>query len=113
MFATWGNTAARSAFTTGWLIGVARHKLADHWRRAEREQRGYFDNEAKVHARIDAISLDQRLRHSGRGGPAVTPLPGRRCQRGEEATLLAKPSGSWHASHGESATVVSSLAERR
>ena len=22
-----------------WLIGVARHKLADHWRRAEREQR--------------------------------------------------------------------------
>ena len=24
-----------------WLIGVARHKLADHWRRAEREQRGW------------------------------------------------------------------------
>jgi len=24
----------------GWLIGVARHKLADHWRRAEREERG-------------------------------------------------------------------------
>ncbi|MGQ0841801.1 RNA polymerase sigma factor [Actinokineospora sp.] len=24
----------------GWLIGVARHKLADHWRREEREQRG-------------------------------------------------------------------------
>jgi RNA polymerase sigma-70 factor, ECF subfamily len=23
-----------------WLIGVARHKLADHWRWAEREQRG-------------------------------------------------------------------------
>jgi len=23
-----------------WLIGVARHKLADYWRRAEREQRG-------------------------------------------------------------------------
>ena len=23
-----------------WLIGVARHKLADHWRRHEREQRG-------------------------------------------------------------------------
>jgi RNA polymerase sigma-70 factor (ECF subfamily) len=28
------------AITTGWLIGVARHKLADHWRRVEREQRG-------------------------------------------------------------------------
>ena len=23
-----------------WLIGVARHKLADHWRRVQREQRG-------------------------------------------------------------------------
>ncbi|MGH3946908.1 MAG: RNA polymerase sigma factor [Pseudonocardiaceae bacterium] len=37
-------TAARKQptppITTGWLIGVARHKLADHWRRAEREQRG-------------------------------------------------------------------------
>jgi RNA polymerase sigma-70 factor, ECF subfamily len=26
--------------SAGWLIGVARHKLADHWRRVEREQRG-------------------------------------------------------------------------
>lgn len=26
--------------TVAWLIGVARHKLADHWRRAEREERG-------------------------------------------------------------------------
>ncbi|MBB4910737.1 RNA polymerase sigma factor [Actinophytocola algeriensis] len=26
--------------TVAWLIGVARHKLADHWRRLEREQRG-------------------------------------------------------------------------
>ncbi len=26
--------------TVGWLIGIARHKLVDHWRRAEREQRG-------------------------------------------------------------------------
>jgi RNA polymerase sigma-70 factor (ECF subfamily) len=25
--------------SVGWLIGVARHKLADHWRRQEREQR--------------------------------------------------------------------------
>jgi len=31
-----------------WLIGVARHKLADHWRRAAREQRGLrlLDHEA-------------------------------------------------------------------
>jgi RNA polymerase sigma-70 factor (ECF subfamily) len=26
-------------FTVSWLIGVARHKLVDHWRRAGREQR--------------------------------------------------------------------------
>lgn len=35
--------AARAApatpVTVGWLIGVARHKLVDHWRRREREQR--------------------------------------------------------------------------
>lgn len=28
------------ALTVAWLIGVARHKLADHWRRAAREERG-------------------------------------------------------------------------
>ncbi|HKY14582.1 MAG TPA: RNA polymerase sigma factor [Microthrixaceae bacterium] len=27
------------AVTTAWLIGIARHKLADHWRRAERDER--------------------------------------------------------------------------
>ncbi len=26
--------------TVAWLVGVARHKLVDHWRRAAREQRG-------------------------------------------------------------------------
>jgi RNA polymerase sigma-70 factor (ECF subfamily) len=26
--------------SVAWLIGVARHKLVDHWRRQEREQRG-------------------------------------------------------------------------
>lgn len=37
-------TAARRPDTAApsvpWLIGVARHKLADHWRRLEREERG-------------------------------------------------------------------------
>jgi RNA polymerase sigma-70 factor (ECF subfamily) len=28
------------AVTTPWLIGIARHKLVDHWRRVGREQRG-------------------------------------------------------------------------
>ena len=32
--------AGPAPLSTGWLIGVARHKLADHWRRVEREQRG-------------------------------------------------------------------------
>ena len=27
------------SLTVAWLIGIARHKLVDHWRRAEREQR--------------------------------------------------------------------------
>lgn len=26
--------------TVAWLVGVARHKLADHWRRSTREERG-------------------------------------------------------------------------
>jgi RNA polymerase sigma-70 factor, ECF subfamily len=25
--------------TTAWLVGIARHKLVDHWRRVEREER--------------------------------------------------------------------------
>ncbi|MDH3678589.1 MAG: RNA polymerase sigma factor [Acidimicrobiia bacterium] len=28
-----------STVTVAWLIGIARHKLVDHWRKAEREQR--------------------------------------------------------------------------
>jgi len=32
--------------TTAWLVGVARHKLVDHWRRLAREQRGLAAAEA-------------------------------------------------------------------
>ncbi|MGD9986293.1 RNA polymerase sigma factor [Pseudonocardia sp.] len=28
--------------TTGWLVGIARHKLADHWRASAREERGLY-----------------------------------------------------------------------
>jgi RNA polymerase sigma-70 factor (ECF subfamily) len=28
--------------TVAWLIGVARHKLVDHWRRTAREERGFM-----------------------------------------------------------------------
>lgn len=35
--------------TVAWLVGVARHKLVDHWRRVAREQRG-----------LAAVELDQQ-----------------------------------------------------
>jgi RNA polymerase sigma-70 factor (ECF subfamily) len=35
-----------------WLVGIARHKLADHWRRVGREERGLVAAEA---AGIDAL----------------------------------------------------------
>ncbi len=38
--------------TTAWLVGVARHKLVDHWRRQEREERKL--------ALVDAEPLEER-----------------------------------------------------
>lgn len=37
--------------TIAWLIGIARHKIVDHWRRVEREQR-------RLHAVADHQSTD-------------------------------------------------------
>ena len=34
-----GRPGPSAALSTGWLIGVARHKLSDHWRRQAREER--------------------------------------------------------------------------
>jgi RNA polymerase sigma-70 factor (ECF subfamily) len=34
--------------STAWLVGVARHKLVDHWRRLEREQRSLAAADALV-----------------------------------------------------------------
>ena len=58
-----------------WIIGVARHKLVDHWRRQAREQRGvqvladetraYPDNDP-WDARLDAVTA---LRTLGRIAP--------------------------------------------
>jgi RNA polymerase sigma-70 factor, ECF subfamily len=54
--------------TTGWLIGTARHKLVDHWRRREREERslrllggaaGATDD--PWDARLDALRAQQVL----------------------------------------------------
>lgn len=36
---TKGQPEPQAEITVGWLVGVARHKLADHWRRSAREQR--------------------------------------------------------------------------
>jgi len=35
-----GRRADPPTLSVGWLLGVARHKLADHWRRRAREERG-------------------------------------------------------------------------
>jgi RNA polymerase sigma-70 factor, ECF subfamily len=54
--------------STGWLVGIARHKLVDHWRAAEREQRGLravAEPEADVEdpwdERLDALLARQVL----------------------------------------------------
>jgi RNA polymerase sigma-70 factor (ECF subfamily) len=39
--------------TVAWLIGIARHKLVDHWRRAEREHRGLAAAEQELPAAGD------------------------------------------------------------
>lgn len=48
--------------STGWLVGIARHKLVDHWRALEREERGLrvLDGGADVQddpwdSRLDAL----------------------------------------------------------
>jgi RNA polymerase sigma-70 factor, ECF subfamily len=63
--------------TVGWLIGVARHKLVDHWRRVARERRGLAEVERDhedaddpweevldlhaAHAALSRLSVPQRL----------------------------------------------------
>jgi len=54
--------------TVAWLIGIARHKLADHWRRKEREERllTAVDSEPEVvddewDATLDAIAARRTL----------------------------------------------------
>lgn len=47
--------------TTAWLVGVARHKLVDHWRRAEREERGLRLAAGAGDERQDDDPWDERL----------------------------------------------------
>jgi RNA polymerase sigma-70 factor (ECF subfamily) len=39
--------------SVAWLVGIARHKLVDHWRRSEREQRGLVAAQAEHQASED------------------------------------------------------------
>ncbi|MBO0728308.1 MAG: RNA polymerase sigma factor [Acidimicrobiaceae bacterium] len=53
--------------TVGWLIGVARHKLVDHWRRSAREQRRLSavaepESEDPWEQRLDADAVHAALR---------------------------------------------------
>jgi RNA polymerase sigma-70 factor, ECF subfamily len=51
---------ADGPLSVGWLIGVARHKLADHWRRQAREERGLsrVGTEAEPEPRWEDCVLD-------------------------------------------------------
>ena len=58
--------------SVGWLIGTARHKLVDHWRRLEREERGLRlldggrpDTEDPWDAELDALRARQVLGELG------------------------------------------------
>lgn len=60
--------------STAWLVGVARHKLVDHWRRQAREERDLqavaAERSPEVHdpweARIDALRARDVLEEDGR-----------------------------------------------
>lgn len=59
--------AGRGPVSVAWLIGTARHKLVDHWRRREREERGLrlleggAASEDPWDARIDRLRAEQVL----------------------------------------------------
>ena len=62
--------------TAAWLIGVARHKLADHWRRQEREQRLLSAIDGNVSTDDDPwdVRLDGLVAHaacSTNSGPII------------------------------------------
>ncbi|GAA2610866.1 sigma-70 family RNA polymerase sigma factor [Actinomadura fulvescens] len=67
--------------STAWLVGVARHKLADHWRRADREERllkavdeGKQDTEDPWDERLDALLAREVLGELSPGHRAALTL---------------------------------------
>jgi RNA polymerase sigma-70 factor (ECF subfamily) len=66
-----------SELSTAWLVGVARHKLVDHWRRHEREQRSLAATEALVVADVDDPWADWFDREAAYAALAHLPIPQR------------------------------------
>jgi RNA polymerase sigma-70 factor (ECF subfamily) len=70
------------ALSVAWLVGVARHKLADHWRRAVREERGLRvigggrarDEDDPWDERLDALVAREVLAELGPHHRAVLTL---------------------------------------
>lgn len=63
---------ATSRPTVAWLIGIARHKLVDHWRRQERDERalrllagGWVEQDDPWESEIDAMRARQVLTELG------------------------------------------------
>jgi RNA polymerase sigma-70 factor (ECF subfamily) len=56
-----------------WLIGVARHKLADHWRRVERERRGLRLPDGERARVDDPWETSARARHARRSRLRLRP----------------------------------------
>lgn len=70
--------------STGWLIGIARHKLVDHWRAAEREQRGLSavdglaeDTDEPWDAELDVLLAREVLAAQAPGCAPAAGRPGR------------------------------------
>src|SRR3954454_20040365 len=71
---------AAGQVTPGWLIGTARHKLVDHWRRREREERslrlleGSAGDEDPWDTELDALRAQQVLDQLSAGHRAALTL---------------------------------------
>jgi RNA polymerase sigma-70 factor (ECF subfamily) len=67
--------------TIAWLIGIARHELADHWRAAERERTGVErlgrsgpESEDPWEVRLGVLLAREVLAHDGLAVPEVTSM---------------------------------------
>jgi DNA-directed RNA polymerase specialized sigma24 family protein len=82
---------APATLSTGWLIGVARHKLSDHWRRQAREERTL---RAVAGHPVLPRPVPLILSFAARPGLSTSPTAGRD-QGVEVASARAVPRRSW------------------